>query len=136
MDDEVYSFALNTALNEIRNVCPDIKNSLVFKEDGEIVAGDQETPKKVVARFVDSFHGIMEKSEAIGGIEHVTLEGSKGAVNISCLEDLYLLTVTPRKADLDQINTVTHVLIPTVLKLLDKIHPASLKNQILEKCYP
>jgi len=39
MDNEVYSFALKNTLNEIQNICPDIKNSFMFKEDGEIVVG-------------------------------------------------------------------------------------------------
>jgi hypothetical protein len=38
MSDEVCAFALRTTLNEIRNICPDIKNAFVFKEDGQVVA--------------------------------------------------------------------------------------------------
>lgn len=128
MDNEAYSFALQTALNEIRNVCPGIKNSFMFKEDGEVIAGDENTPKKVVVRVVGAFDGILEKADAIGGVECVTVEGSRGRVNVSCMDDLYLVTVTSRKADVNYVNTVTRVLIPTVLKLLEKIHPAPLKN--------
>lgn len=127
VDNEVYSFALKNTLNEIQNICPDIKNSFMFKDDGEIIAGDENTPEKVVVRVIDSFDGILEKADAIGGIEGITLEGNKGRVNISCMNDLYLVTVTSRKADMNYINTVTHVLIPTILKLLEKIHPAPLK---------
>lgn len=128
VDNEVYSFALQNTLNEIQNICPDIKNSFMFKDDGEIIAGDENTPEKVVVRAIDSFDGILEKADAIGGIEGITLEGNKGRVNISCMNDLYLVTVTSRKADMNYINTVTHVLIPTILKLLEKIHPAPLKS--------
>lgn len=128
MDNEIYSFALRNALNEIRNICPDIRNSFMFKEDGEIVAGDEKTPEKTIVRAVDAFDGIFEKADSIGGVECVTLEGSKGRVNVSCMNDVYLVTVTSRKADMNYVNTVTRVLIPTVLKLLDKIHPASLKG--------
>ena len=46
MDNEVYSFALKNTLNEIQNICPDIKNSFMFKKDGEIVAEDENTPEK------------------------------------------------------------------------------------------
>lgn len=133
LDNEVYSFALKTALNEIQNICPDIKNSFMFKEDGEIIAGDEDTPEKAIARVVDSFNGIMEKADAIGGVEGVTLEASKGRVNISSMSDLYLLTVTSRNADMKYVNTVTRVLIPTILKLLEKIHPAPLKSKMLEE---
>ena len=129
MDNEVYSFALKNTLNEIQNICPDIKNSFMFKEDGEIVAQDENTPQNVVVHLIDSFGGILEKADAIGGIEGITLDGSKGKVTISCMNDIYLVTVTSRKADMNYVNTVTHVLIPTILRLLDKINPAPLKNK-------
>jgi len=129
MDNEVYSFALKNTLNEIQNICPDIKNSFMFKEDGEIVAQDENTPQNVVVHLVDSFDGILEKADAIGGIEGITLDGNKGRVTISCMNDIYLVTVTSRKADMNYVNTVTHVLIPTILRLLDKINPAPLKNK-------
>lgn len=133
MDNEVYSFALKTALNEIHDICPEIKNSFMFKEDGEIIAGDEDTSKEVMGRVVDSFNGLLEKGDTIGGIEGIILEGSKGKVNISSVSDFYFLTVTSRKADMKQVDTVTRVLIPTILKLLEKINPASLKNQIIEE---
>ena len=127
MDNEVYSFALKNTLNEIQNICPDIKNSFMFKEDGEIVAQDENTPQNVVVHLINSFDGILEKADAIGGIEGITLDGSKGKVTISCMNDIYLVTVTSKKADMNYVNTVTHVLIPTILRLLDKINPAPLK---------
>jgi len=129
MDDEVYSFALKNTLDEIQNICPDIKNSFMFKEDGEIVAQDENTPQNVIVHLTDSFDSILEKADAIGGIEGVTLDGSKGKVTISCMNDIYLVTVTSRKADMTYVNTVTHVLIPTILRLLDKINPTPLKNK-------
>jgi hypothetical protein len=128
MDTEVYSFALKNALNEVRNVCPDITNAFMFREGGEVIAGDEKTPEKIVVRGVDAFDSILEKAEAIGGAEGITLEGSNGRVSVSNVNDLYLVTVTSRKADMNYVNTVTRVLIPTVLKLLEKISPTSLKN--------
>jgi predicted regulator of Ras-like GTPase activity (Roadblock/LC7/MglB family) len=125
MDDEVYSFALKNTLNEILNVCPDVTNAFMFREDGEIVAGDESTPEKTMVRVVDAFDGILERAEAIGGVEVITIEGNNGRVNVSNVNDLYLVTITSRKADVNYVNTLTHVLIPTVLKLLEKIHPTS-----------
>jgi len=128
MNDEVQSFALKSTLSEIRNICPGVKNSFMFKEDGEIITGEDESSKKVIARVVDAFGGILEKADAIGGVDCVTFECSKGRMDVSRMDDFYLVTVTSQKADVDYVNTVTHVLIPTVLKLLQKIHPASLKS--------
>ncbi|MDH5482392.1 MAG: hypothetical protein OEY22_05895 [Candidatus Bathyarchaeota archaeon] len=128
MSNEVYSFALKSALDEIRNVCPDVTSTFMFREDGEIVAGDESTPEKTMVRVVNAFDSILEKAEAIGGVEGITLEGSNGRVDVSYVKDLYLVTVTSKKADMNFVNTVTRVLIPTVLKLLDNIHPTSLKS--------
>jgi hypothetical protein len=128
MDDEVYSFALKNTLNEIRNVCPDITNTFMFREDGELIAGDESTSQKAMSQVVNAFDSILEKAESIGGIEGITLQSSNGRIRVSHVNDLYLVTVTSKNADINYVNTVTRVLVPTVLKLLEKINPASLKN--------
>jgi hypothetical protein len=128
MDDEVYSFALKNALDEIRNVCPDITNAFMFREDGEIIVGDENTPEKTMVHVVDAFDGLLEKADSIGGVECIALEGTNGRVNVSCVQDVYLVTVTSRKADMKYVNTIIRVLIPTVLRLLEKICPTPLKS--------
>jgi hypothetical protein len=128
MDDEVYSFALKNALNEIRNVCPDITNTFMFREDGEIIAGDENTSEKTMAHVVDAFDSLLEKADSIGGFECITLEGTNGRVNVSCMNDVYLVTVSSRKADMKYVNAIIRVLIPTVLRLLEKINPTLLKS--------
>jgi len=128
MDNEVYTFALKHTINEIRNVCPGITNTFMFKEDGEIIAGDEGTPEKMMVNVVNAFDGIMEKADAIGGIECITLECNKGRVDVSRMNDLYLVTVTSKNADLNYVNTVIRVLVPTVLKLLEKIGSTPIQN--------
>jgi predicted regulator of Ras-like GTPase activity (Roadblock/LC7/MglB family) len=128
MDNEVYTFALKNALNEIRNACPDITNTFVFGEDGEIIVGDENTSEKTMVHVVDAFDGIFEKADAIGGVECITIEGSNGMVSVSWLNDLYFVTVTSRKADMNYVNTITRVLIPTVLRLIEKLCPTPLKS--------
>jgi len=129
LDDETYSFALENTLSEIQSICPDVKNCFMFREDGETIARTENTPEKVVINFINSFDGILEKAEAIGGVEEITLEATKGRTTISSMKDLYIVTVTTEDADWDYINTLTHVLIPTILKLLEKINPTSLKSR-------
>jgi hypothetical protein len=130
MDNEIYTFALKNTLNEIQNICPDIKSTFIFNEDGEIIAGSDDTPEKSIVRVVDSFDSIMEKVDAIGGIEGMILESSKGRLSISRMNDLYLVTVTSKNADKNYVNTVTRVLVPTVLKLLERINPTSFKHNL------
>ena len=129
MASEVYSSALKNALNEIQNICPQIKKSFIFREDGEIIAGDKKTSKKTMIRVINAFHGILEKAQAIGDVEDVTIKGNKGRVDISCMNNLYLVTVTSRKADMKYVTTVTRVLIPTLLKRLEEIRSTPLKRE-------
>ncbi|MGQ9507392.1 MAG: hypothetical protein ACUVTB_05985, partial [Candidatus Bathycorpusculaceae bacterium] len=128
MDKEVYTFALKNTLNEIRNVCPDIAHIFMFTEEGEILAADENTHEKTIIQVIDAFDGILEKADKIGGVEGITLEGSNGRVNVSCIKDTYFATVTSKKADINYVNTITRVIIPTVLRLLEKICPTPLKN--------
>lgn len=143
MENEVYAFALETALSEIQNLCPEITHSFIFTRDGELLAGDKTTDRKTMVRVVNSFDGVLEKADSLGGIEEITFQGSKGRVQVSCInQNLYIVTVTSKKADPAYVNMVSRVLIPTVLKMLEKLNPTSLKNmfppknEILEKLAP
>lgn len=128
MDNKVYSSAPEDTLNEIRKVCPDVAKIFMFKEDGEIVACDESTSEKIIVQVVDALDGILEKADAIGGVKCVILEGGKGSAEVASVNDLYIGTVTYRKADVNQANPLTRVLGPTVLRQLEKIHPASVKS--------
>jgi len=127
-ENDVYAIALQNALDEIRNACPDIQHAFIFKDTGEIIAGDAETPQKVIVRVLDAFNGIFSRAKAIGGIEAVTLKCGGGTVALHSFGEHHLVMVTSANADLNYINTLTRVLIPTVLKLLEKISPTPLKN--------
>ena len=128
MSNEVYAFALKNTLNEIKNACPDVSNTFVFKEDGKILAKDENTDEETIKSTVDAFDAITERANAIGGLESVTFHGTKGRVNIACINDFYLTTIASKEADEKYVNTLTRVLVPTVLKLVEKIHPASIDN--------
>jgi len=124
----VYSFALKTTLDEIQKVCPDIKNAFVLTKDRELLARDEETPEKTITRAVNAFEEMLEKAKAIGGVEDVVIEGTQGRLNVSRLGEVYLVTVTSKQADLEYVNTVTHVLVPTVLRVLEKFSPSPLNK--------
>ncbi len=129
MENNVYAIALQNALDEMRNNCPDIQHAFIFKDTDEVIAGDAETPQKVIVRVLDAFNGIFNRAKAIGGIEAVTLKCGGGTVTLHSFGEHHLVMVTSAKADLNYINTLTRVLIPTVLKLLEKISPTPLKNK-------
>jgi len=129
MGSDVYSFALKSALDEIRNLCPDVTGAFIFREDGEVVACDGALSDKVIVRVIDAFDGIFDKACAIGGVNAITIDGLDGRVSVSRVNDVYMVIATSKKADVNYVGTVTRVLIPTVLRLLDKICPAPLKSK-------
>jgi len=130
MNNDVYSFALKSTLDEIQSICPDVSNTFIFK-DGKIIAKGETTDEKTVNRTINAFDAITERADAIGGLEAVTIQGANGRVNIACMNDFYLTTVLSKKADEKYVNTLTRVLIPTVIKLVEKIHPASTDDETL-----
>jgi hypothetical protein len=128
MDSEVYSLALKNTLNEIRNVCPDVTSAFIFTENKELSVGDEGTPEKNVEKAVGAFDGILDKASAIGGVKSISLEAEGGRLNVSRINDFYLVMATSRSADANYINTIVRVLVPTVITLLKKIYPTPLKS--------
>ncbi len=130
MNNDVYDFALKSTLDEIQGACPDVSNTFIFK-DGKLLAKGETTDEKTVNRAINAFDSITERADAIGGVETVTIQGANGRVNIACMNDFYLTTVLSKKADEKYVNTLTRVLIPTVVKLVEKIHPTSTGDETL-----
>jgi predicted regulator of Ras-like GTPase activity (Roadblock/LC7/MglB family) len=131
MNNEVYASALQNTLNEIKNVCSDISAAFIFTEDGKVLAKDENTKEETINKAVDAFNAITKRADAIGGLESVTFHGANGRANIARVNDLYFFTVTSEEADEHYVNTLTRVLVPIVLKLVKKIHPASTEDDSL-----
>ncbi|MEM2281545.1 MAG: hypothetical protein QXZ68_06120 [Candidatus Bathyarchaeia archaeon] len=128
--DEIYSIALKNVLEEVRKICPEVQHAFVYNENGEIVAGDAETPQKVMVQVVDAFDDILERAEALGGVEAVTLKGDMGTVKLYHFNGHYLVMVYSAKADVGYVDTIVRVLYPTVLKVLENLSPTPTKQPI------
>lgn len=122
LDREVYSMALRDALDEILKVCPDIRNIFLFSKEGEIEAGDTETSEVAMFRAVTALRYILESSES-AEIENITVEGTDGKITLYCFGKHYLVTITTEHADTKYIGLVTRVLIPTVLRIVERLSP-------------
>jgi len=134
-NEEVYSFALKNTLQEIQNICPDVSNTFIFK-DGKLVAQDETTPEKTVNKTIDAFTAIAEKASSLGDLNAVTIQGTNGQANIACMNDFYLTTISSKEADEKYVNTLTRILIPTVIRLVEKIHPAQTGDEVLTTVAP
>lgn len=126
--NEIYTTALKNALEEMRNVCPEIQYAFVYNEGGEVIAGDASVPQKVMIRVVDAFNDVFERANAIGGVESITLNGSMGTVKLYHFDGHYFVLVYSAKANVGYVDTIVRVLVPTVLKVLEKLSPTPLKN--------
>jgi hypothetical protein len=69
-------------------------------------------------------------------LETVTIQGANSRVNIACINDFYLTTTSSKEADEKYVNTLTRVLIPIVIRLVEKIQPASTDDETLTTVYP
>ncbi len=128
MSTEACSLALRNTLNEIRNVCPEISHAFVFRENGEILAEDENTSEYTVKDAQEAFCALAEKAEAVGGIESVTFRAVESNVNLIQVDGLFVTTVSSNNADEKTVSNLTRVMIPTTLKVMQKLYPSIKSN--------
>ncbi len=125
MSTEVRAFALRNAMNEIKNVCPDVSNTFIFRENREIIAEDENTSKTAINDAQQTFQALIEKTKVIGEIESVTFKGENARANIIRFQDFYVANVASNKVDEKTVTNLSRVMIPTLLKLVQEMYPAS-----------
>ena len=130
MSNEVYAFALKSTLDEIQNACPDMTENFIFK-DGKLVAKDQNTKEEDATQTITAFDAITERVDTLGDVKTVTIRSAEGKVTIATTNDFYLTTVSSKEADEKYVNTLTRILIPIVIRLLEKIQPASADSEVI-----
>ena len=91
MQTDSSTVALNNALNEVKNVCPGLSHTFIFREDNQILAKDHNTTTDEVNSTKQAFSAIEQRANTIGRIESISFSGSNGRVYISCINDFYLI---------------------------------------------
>ena len=131
MNNELYAFALRNTLTEIKNACPDVSHTFIFRDDGKLIAQDEDTDEETAIRAAEAFNTISKGADTIGGLESVTFYGTSDRVNIFCLNDFYLAMVTSKEDDEKQSSVaLARILVPTVLRLTEKIANASQEESL------
>ena len=130
MSNEVYAFALKSTLKEIKNACPDVASNFIFK-DGKVIAKDKDTEEETAIKTITAFDALTERADTIGDVEKITIRSAEGKVDIANINDFYLTTVSSKEADEKYVNTLTRILIPIVIKVAEKIQPASTENETI-----
>lgn len=128
MNRDPYAIALNNALTEIKKAYPDIKNSFLFTKNGTIITGDQETDEETMNNILESFQTMKEKAKVIGNLKSFHITGKNGKLTLSTINDMYLVLATSKNADKMHIHSITHVIIPTILKTLETFVPTHLQS--------
>ena len=133
MSHEEYAFALKSTLNEIKNVCPDIFHSFIFGEGAIVVTQDDETNQADVIKAANTLNSLLtETGNAIGGIKSVTIQTEKNRVYVTATSDLYSTTIADKAVDRKYLNTLNQILIPTVIRLVDKINKENSNSTLLD----
>ena len=130
--NEAYTLALKDTLDGMTHTFPNIKNALFFNESGDIIAMDDKTSEESAVHTVDALDEILDRTDILGSLENVALEGTEGWLNVSRFDDLFLVTTVPSKADLERATAFADVLVPTVLKVLRRVHLAPVKENLEE----
>ena len=130
MSNEVYAFALKSTLDEIRDACPDVTSNFIF-QNGKILAKDKDTTEETATQTIKAFDAITERADTIGDVEAITIQTPEGKVSIATMNDFYLTTASSKEADEKYVNTLTRILIPLVIKLVEKIQPASADSETI-----
>jgi predicted regulator of Ras-like GTPase activity (Roadblock/LC7/MglB family) len=121
MNKERYAAALKNTLTEIQNTCPDVKRSFIFADNKVIATGEPETDEKTMEKIVNVFQSLTENGEAIGSLKAFYINGKKGKVILSDLNNMYLALEASKNADSTYLHSIIRVVVPTVLKLLETI---------------
>jgi len=133
MDNDPYAVALKNALTEIKKICPDVSRSFIFAKDKVIVSGDAESDEETMEKTMSSFQSVAEKADSIGNLKAFYVNGKKGKVILSGVNGMYLALAASENADTTYLHSVTRVIIPTVLKLLETITPTPLPQSTPSK---
>lgn len=118
---EAYWNPLQTFIDEFKNISPETTNALIFKSDGQIIANTQASTEDQAKKLIDYFKNISQYAETIGGIENLTIQAAERQINITAINSNYLALVSSRAANQEIVKSLTNVLVPTVVRLVDQV---------------
>lgn len=126
---EVYSNTLQTLIDEFKNLSPETTNALIFKNDGQTIANTKAISQDQTMKLVLNFGSITSQAQTIGGIESLTIQATDSQLNITAMNNFYLATVSSRAANHKIVKSLTQVVIPMVVGLIDQIESVVPENQ-------
>jgi hypothetical protein len=117
MEDNAH--ALQTIIGEFKNLSSEITKSFIFNRDGEILARGEATTEVESRKLITVFNSLVEYTQIIGGLETLTIQGADRQLNVIATNNLYLTTVSSRAVDEKIVRSLTRVIVPTIIELMD-----------------
>jgi hypothetical protein len=128
----IYSVSLKTAIDEIRNITPEVSCAFIFRQDGEVIAQDDTADPTTVQEAIQFFNETSCRVNAVEDFENLTIRGSSGQVNFSaCTNGFYLATVSSKMVDEKTLFALNRVLLPVVIKVIQQLSQNSEVKEIL-----
>jgi hypothetical protein len=126
---EAYSNPLQTVLDEFKILSPETTNVLIFTNNGEIIANTQATNEDQTKKLIANFGSISSQAQSIGDIECLTIQTAESQLKITAMGNLYLATVSSRKANQEIVKSLTQVVVPTIAHFIDQFESSLSNNQ-------
>ena len=105
------SIALQTIIDEFRNISPEITDAFMFKADGEIEACIESKAMDRVKKSIFSFNDVNEKAAIIGGIASLSIQGADSQLNVVSINNRHLATISLRAANPKIVKALTTVIL-------------------------
>lgn len=126
---EAYSNPLQTVIDEFKIISPETTNALIFNNNGETIANTEATTEDQIKKLILHFGSIDSQTQSIGGIESITIQAADSLLNISAIDSFFLATVSTRAANHEVLKSLTHVWVPTVVRLVDQLTSQPIENR-------
>jgi hypothetical protein len=114
---------LQTILDEFKNICPEITRCSLFKENGDSLASSQEATNEEGRKVVEAFNSVAGHTEILSGMATLTVQGPDRQLCVLSKNNHYLTTVSTRMASEIAVKSLTTVVVPTVLELMNRTVP-------------
>jgi hypothetical protein len=127
MVNEAYSNPIQTIVDEFKTLSPETNKVLIFRKSGEIVANTKATSEEQARKLISNFTSITSETQSIGDVECLTVQAGDSQLNITAINNLYLATVSSRATNQEIVKSLTQIVVPTVVHLVDLI-ASSIEN--------
>ena len=118
--NEAQTNPLQIILDEFKTLSPETTGALVFNNDGQTIANTKTTTGDQTKNLITDFYNIARQAQTIGGVENLIIQGTESQLTLTAMNSLYLTVISSRTAKQEIIKSLTHVIVPTVAKLIDK----------------